>query len=346
MKKIKLGVYPYTYVRANVMRSLLIKREDYHKLMKMSLNGVTSYLQDSFYKKEIDKFAADYSGIDLLEVALNANLASSFNKLRRISPPELRLLINIYAKRKDIDDIKSIIRVKYTGSGEKDMQKIVFAAGSLDYDFFLNLFRMDSIEEILKKNKIVPFTRLEKAYQTFEKEKTLRDIETELDRYYYEQVFKFTKLLPESGKLFRNFLKSEIEIRNIMTLLRLYREKMDKEEIKKYTLFSGSLVNDLIKSNDQRELIEKIAKSKYKEILKEGIEKFKNEDSLIDIEISLYNYLLNKSVLMLHQHPLSVDSILSYMFAKEIEIKNLRLLTRGKQLGLSEEFIEKQLVVS
>ena len=46
-----LGKYPYTYARVSVMRSFLLRKEDYHKLMKMNVNEIISYLQSSQYKK-------------------------------------------------------------------------------------------------------------------------------------------------------------------------------------------------------------------------------------------------------------------------------------------------------
>ena len=81
----KLGEYPYTYVRSNVMKSLLLKKEDYHKLLKMSLPEITRYLQESEYKREIDELAGRFKGIDLIELAINKNLVNCFNKLKRIS---------------------------------------------------------------------------------------------------------------------------------------------------------------------------------------------------------------------------------------------------------------------
>src|SRR3989338_1041520 len=110
LEKIKLGFYPYTYVRTVVMRALLFKKEDYHKMLKMSFSEIAKFMQDSHYKKEINALATEHSGADLLELALNKNLAESFKKLIRISPYELGLLIGEYVKRKDIDDIKTIIR--------------------------------------------------------------------------------------------------------------------------------------------------------------------------------------------------------------------------------------------
>ena len=62
------------------------------------------------------------------------------------------------------------------------------------------------------------------------------------------------------------------------------------------------------------------------------------------LETELYKHLLKQSILLLHQHLLSVDVILGYMFAKDIEVRNLRIIIKGKQLGLSEQFMESQLI--
>ena len=71
----------------------------------------------------------------------------------------------------------------------------------------------------------------------------------------------------------------------------------------------------------------------------------KKKESLVAIELLLNKYLLDRIILLLHQHPLSVDVIMGYLFAKEIEIKNLKTIVKGKQLGMKEEFIENEIVV-
>ena len=78
-KKLELGTYPYTYVRTTVMKSLLFKKEDYHKMLKMGFNEITKFLQDSNYKDEINELSREHSGTDLLELALNKSLSISFS---------------------------------------------------------------------------------------------------------------------------------------------------------------------------------------------------------------------------------------------------------------------------
>lgn len=347
-RKIKLGFYPYTYVRSTAMKALLIKREDYHKLLKMSLSEITKFLQDSVYKKEISELAAKHSGIDLLELALNRNMAASFDKLRRISPKELNLLIDEYVKRKDIEDIKTILRGKFTNLNVDKIKSSLIGAGTLSLDFLFKLAEM-KFEEILKNLKIIEFNYLEKAYKEFSESKSLAALESLLDHFYYDDVLEFTKRLPLEGRLFREFLEKEIEILNIINLIRFKREKLDKKEIEKYLFFykehwKNKKLKKLIETDNLNELMKNLEKEEYGDVIKRGLEEFEKNASLIKLEIGMYKFLLGKSILLMHQHPLSIDVILGYMFAKEIEIRNLRLIIKGKQLGLSDDFIEKQLV--
>ena len=140
-KKLELGFYPYTYVRASVMRSLLFRKDDYQRMLKMGFNEIAKFLQESHYRNEINRLATEYSGSDLLELALNRNLADSFKKLISISHPNLRILINEYIKRKDIDDIKTVLRGKLTGANEKQILASITSAGTLSYDFLISLLK-------------------------------------------------------------------------------------------------------------------------------------------------------------------------------------------------------------
>jgi len=346
-KKIRLGLYPYTYVRTIVMKSLLLKKEDYDKLMKMSLSEIAKFLQDSEYKEEINKLASNYSGAELIERALNQNMIRRFNKLKRISPHNLNLLINAYLKREDIFNIKTILRGKYTKTDDKEIESLLLPVGTLSKKFLLNLLKKQTIEEILKNLKIIDFQQIEKAYELFKKNNMLIEIENVLDKHYYNNILKFLEGVPKQGKLFKEFLEAEIEILNIITMLRLKKENLDKEEIKKYLFLEkmDTYYEKLLDTKNFEEFLSLLEKSEYKNIIKEAIKRVNEDKSIIPVEMKLYKYLLEKSALLQHQHPLSIDIILGYMFAKEIETRNLRVIVKGKQLNLSNEFIENQLVI-
>lgn len=347
-KQIKLGHYPYTYVRTAVMKSLLFKKDDYHKMLKMGFSEIAKFLQDSNYKKEINELANEYNGVDLLELALNKSLAASFKKLIKISPYELALLIREYAKRKDIEDIKTILRGKLTNANEKTIVNSITAAGTLSYDFLMSLLKKESIEEILKNNKVVDFNLFSNGLKDLKEKNNLIAIENTFDKFYYTHLMQFSKILPKEGALFRNFLLKEVEVLNMLTLLRLKKAKFGKETVKDFIIQSGSLsdskITALANLDDLGEISRALEKTEYRNAVAKGIEELKKNNSLIMLEAELYKLLLRQSILLLHQHPLSVDVILGYMFAKDIEVRNLKIIVKGKQLGLSEEFMESQLV--
>ncbi len=346
---IRLGSYPYTYVRTVVMRALLLKKEDYQKMLKMSFSEIAKFLQDSNYRKEINDLATQLSGADLIELALNRNLAESFKKLARISSQELALLVREYIKRKDIEDIKTILRGKFTGTNEKVIANSITAAGTLSHDFLMSLLKKDSVEGVLKDNKIVEFNLFKGALKDLNEKNNIIGIENAFDRQYYGNLIEFSKALPKEGALFRNFLLKEVGILNLLTLLRLKKAKFGKDAVRDFIVLTGDKAKDskiigLMNIGSLDELQKALEKTEYKDIVAKGLDEFKKTGSLILLEAGLYKHLLKQSVLFMHQHPLSVDVILGYMFAKDIEVRNLKIIVKGKQLGLKEEFIESQLV--
>ena len=349
MQKLKLGFYPYTYVRTVVMRSILFKGEDYQKMIKMNFSEIAELLQESQYRKQINELAMQYSGSDLIDIALNRNLAASFKKLMQISSPELRVLVREYAKRSDIEDIKTIIRGKFTNAAEKDILRSITGAGTLDYGFLVSLMQSSSIEEVLKNNRIVDFSFFKDALNELGAKNSIAYIENVFDRQYYTQLIQFSAALPKQGELFRDFLFKEAEMLNLLTLLRLRKAKFPKDMIKNFLIPmrgspKGSRILSLLNLEEIDQILRALENTEYKNIVVKGMENFQKSNSLIALETGIYKHLLGQSALFMHQHPLSIDVILGYMFAKEIEVRNLRIIVKGKQLGLGEQFIEEQLV--
>ena len=72
MVAVKSVFAPYIYVctRMRVRKSKLIPREEYMRMLNMSLPEITRIIQETEYKEEIDELSSVFKGIDLIEVAL------------------------------------------------------------------------------------------------------------------------------------------------------------------------------------------------------------------------------------------------------------------------------------
>ena len=346
-ERLRLREYPYTYARISAMKAKLIKKDMYSKLMKMGINEITRYMQETEYKKEIDELASTRRGIELIENALNINMLRTFIKLKKISEDKsLRELIEAYMMRRDIWNIKTILRGRHSRQKDEEVKELILPLGKLDESFFIELMKKESVEEIAKSLKFIRFEHLMKTIPAYREKKNLFELENALDHDYYSYLIEFSERLPRQGQFFREFVENEIDILNIKALLRLKKAGVDKRDIERHLFYPGarlgsSMLRKLAGAEDISSMLKSLQGAGYGRIARE-IEK---KESIIDIELKLNKYLLDKAVLLLHKHPLSVDVILGYMFAKEIEIKNLKTIIKGKQLGMSEEFIESELVI-
>jgi V/A-type H+/Na+-transporting ATPase subunit C len=347
MKRIELRKrgYPYTFARVSVMKTMLLKKSEYHKLLRMRIESIVQYLGESTYKSAIDKLAIRYSGVDLMEHSLNLDLVQTFSKLRRISAPEVDILIDSYAMRWDMYNIKTILRGIYSKSEKEYVRSLLLPAGALSLESLGDMMKQTTIEGALRACKLVKYDRIAKAMEAFEESGKLIEIENQLDHIYFENGLEVANSIGKEGQLFAKFLLTEIDMINIRNLLRMKREGFGSKETKKYLVYSGQILDGkmldrLAMTDSIHAIITELRKTEYGKVIHE-----KSGESLIETELELDRYLIKKSFLYTHQYPMSVMAILTYMMNKIIEVKNLKSIARAKQLGIDDKFIEEKLIV-
>lgn len=343
----RLEKYPYTYLRTKFMKNALFSKTDYDKILKMKHGEIGKYLQDFEYRKEVDELAMSYKGAELIERALQMNLANKFTKLIKISPSELGLLIKIYLKRYDIYNIKTILRSKFSNLSLEETNRSMSPVSTEKKALFEKLISQKNVEDAIAAIDFIEEKDLRQALENFKASKSLVSIENALDKHYFNYVISQLRCLSTEGRLYRKFLMNEIDVLNIKSILRMKKENLPEQQIKEMIFSFGNL---------KKPLIDSLIKLNFNGILKQlestafgdALKKYAKEPDRInftELEISLDRLLLEQSKKLARQHPMSVDVILGYLFLKDIEVKNIARIIKAKQLGLSEEFIEKVIVV-
>lgn len=348
--KMGLGTYPYINARVRAMKADLIPESEYLKLAKMSLPEIARYLQDTRYKEEINELAQKYSGAELVERAINANIGRAFTKILAISAGEVRELLDAYLGRWDLWNLKAIMRAKHSKAPAEELELALLSCGRIGCGGSGELCKKETVEDVLllaeKEGYAVGVGEALKAYKATGK---LSDAENTLNKAYYSSILAKAEGLPQQGKLFRAFLKTELDIRNIKTILRLKREGFKKEDIMKHLIFPGEKLgkSDLSKlagASSMDELGGALMKTYYGQVLGDSMKKMKEKSSISPVQTALDKYWLGKAGLMLHQHPLSINPIMGFLISKEIEHKNIRLIARARATGLPEDTILENLV--
>ena len=340
----------YVNARVRSRRASLFADEDYRKLIRMGPSEIARFMEETEYEREINELGTRFSGVDLIEFALNRNLAKHFDDLLDWSNGRLYDLIARYLRKFDVWNIKSIIRGIYTDTEPEDIRTDLIRAGELDERTIDRLLEVDEISDAIEILDGTIFgDPLAAAEEEFEESGALIPLENALDRAFYENLLADLGRPQEGPEAnYVEFLQAEIDFRNARNALRLARSGADLDPASYYieggVLFTESELNRLVGNYD--ELVDHIAENgRYGDRLSEALVRLREADSLIQFEHALDAALLEYSDTLSSIYPTSVSAVLSYILAKEREVENIRAIARGREVGLSEDEIEEELVI-
>ncbi len=330
------------------MKTELVDKQNYQKLMKMSVSEIVQFLQQTTYKKEVNELGMKYSGIELLEAALNMNSANSYEKILSLSSREMKEVVSALLKRFETNNIKNIIRGKFAGASSEEIAASLIPVNRMNLDFLLGLLKKEKIADIILS--LNPTEELKASLQEFEKTGRISAIENALDKELYSELSNLAKRIPKEGKLLSQFLKTEIDNVNIRVILRLKSAGVENSEILKHLNFEGHKLSKktlvhLANSENLPALIERLEKSPYSNVLSTGIKKYRETGTLAVMETELSKNLLAQADLFLHQHPISIGPVIGYSIAKEAEVRNLRMIAQARHRNLPESFMEEMLAI-
>ena len=345
------GPAPYIYVctRMRVRKSKLIQRDDYLRMLNMSIPEITRVIEETTYKQEIDELGTRFKGIDLIEVALSWNLAKEYQKILEITPGTLKQFTRSYLRRWDIQNVLNILRGKKEGEKVGKIKEILIPAGSLDrftLDRLLAEDSMDRIVEALRGHRMYPVlaAKIGEAKETG----SFSRLENELYKQFYADLLAEAESGVKGGQLFLSFIRLDIDIKNIKTLFRLRADKLEKDPHEMFIAGGVLTIDDFIRLNmikDQVEFIDALKMKVRQKMLHAFLDELKGEKKVRDIEVSLTRVQLNQMERMSKLHPFSIHPILVYLEKKKYEVFNLRAIARGKESKIPAERISEYLVI-
>ncbi|MFB6079842.1 MAG: V-type ATP synthase subunit C [Haloferacaceae archaeon] len=337
----------YVVARVRSRRSALFDDDDYRKLIRMSPSEIARFMEESTYETEINALGSRHGGVDLIEYALNRNLAKQFEDILSWADGRLYDLVARYLRKFDSWNAKTAIRGVYSGTDPEEIDADFIRAGEFDDRLLDRLLDVGTVEEAVEVLRGTTFgDRLEDALADYEDTGVLVPIENAIDRAYYEALLS-DLVVDEETELYREFLEAEIDFRNARNALRLARSGADIDPAEYYIeggrLFDATELAAL--AGSAPDLLQRLRDSRYGEDLSTALDDLEGAESLIGFEHALDAALLEYSDRLGHVYPLSVTPVVSYILAKEREVDNIRAIARGSEAGLTAEEIEEELVI-
>lgn len=318
--------------------------------MMMDIHEITRFLGESQYKKEISDVGIHTTGHQLIETALDRNIADIYQQILGYCEGDLGVMLSAYLQREDIRNIKAILRGKSYHAKPEDIMNAVRSTGKYPEEYWKDIVvKSKTVQEAIDHLKDNDYYNIVKTFGE-DWEHHPSDCENKLEQAYYCSLLGTVHSRSEPNRLFLEFIQEEIDLVNIRTLCMTKFESVEAAALCPLIIPGGKIPEKtmqlLCNAPDFEHFLDECQKISEYEILRQSLGTIKQTGSLSQMIRQLEKDHLTKATKKSYLHPLSILPILDYIIRKRIEVENLRIITRAKEKGLPDHEIQELLVSS
>ncbi len=306
-------------------------------------------------KTKLDRMIDSSSAEDALKVLQETEYANVMSNVKRPEDYEEILsaeLKRIYHEMYDMSPSKELIdlmSVRYDYHNIKVILKGMFLKKDLS-DMFISVGRIDPAKLKLSieggnLSDLSPIMRraVEETIDDFNSKEDPQRVDIILDKFMFEDMMSISKSLNDTFA--EKYVKATIDLNNIKTLLRVKKQNKGRDFFLSVIIEGGFIDKDTLVAllTDATENIpNKLSFTNYSEVLKNGVDAYVKSGSANLLEKLIDNYIMNmmKEAKMI---PFGGEPLLAYIYAKETEIKVVRIIMVGKLNNITGEVIRERL---
>ena len=295
-----------------------------------SANEALKVLQESEYANVMTgvKRAEDY------EEVLSKELKRVYELMYDVSPS--KSLIDLMSIKYDYHNIKVLLKGIFLN---KDLSDMLIPVGKINLSLLKHSIDNNNMADLPSAMR----NGIEKTKEVFEGTKDPQQIDIILDNAMFEEMREIARELDD--RFVDKYVSALIDLTNLKTLLRVKKQNKNRDFLQEVIINGGAIDEDTLVAllNDAPENISnKLAFTNYNEVIKIGIEDYTKTDSASLLEKLVDNYIMDmmKEAKFI---PFGVEPILAYVYAKETEIKVIRIIMVGKLNNISGEVIRERL---
>ncbi|RJQ31335.1 MAG: ATP synthase A1 subunit C [Actinobacteria bacterium] len=350
--------YGYANTRVRAMKSTLFTASFIEQLLSApDLNQFLTLLRKTPYQKDVEKGMVKYPGVLGVEEGLKTNMVNTFRHIMTYSENNKQgeRLIQVILSRWDIHNLKTIFRGLHADVPKDEVVEQLVPAGELDEAHLHELAQQGDVKsciDLLAMWKVPYSEPLNEGYHEYIETRHLANFELVLDRFYYLYALKKSRGRTLNHRLVQTIIKREVDLTNVMTLLRFSRETLDKEEFdpEPYFINGGLEITkekflEYFALNEVEDIVNALENTLYYPVLKAGLKHFYVLGTVSALERKIEEYIIQKTVALFKADPLGIAIITAYIWAKFNETVNLRIIARGKDVGMPQDQIKEALVL-
>jgi len=346
--------YGYGNARVRGMRSRLLTTHVFEELMAVSdLNKIIQQLIDTEYGPDIETTIIHGRTPAAVDEAFRANMVGTFQKVMGFLNAEAYGLVGTLLGRWDLFNIKSIVRGKHMHLMPEEIEDGLYAVGALSPAELHVLVQLEDIRAVV--DTLVtwgsPYAEpLRSGLVGYGEAGNLATLELALDRYYSSWAAKRLSGRRANAVLARRILGLQVDSINLLTIFRLLKNDIGGVDPNIFYLPGGAhvgqeLFTSMTGLSDVDEVLNALKATPYARQLDAVITSYVEEGSLSVFERALEDYVMRKALDSGRGDPLGVGITIAYLWAKQNEITNLRIIVKGTAVGMPPDRMRKELIL-
>jgi V/A-type H+-transporting ATPase subunit C len=330
---LKVNQYDYAYPTGRI-RAREIKLLDESRFERML--GASSAEEAYKVLTEADYgFGGDTAGdFHSFETLLADELKKTFMLLNELAPQPG--VVKAFQRRYDFFNIKVLLKAELQGM---ETPSILVETGNFEKDEIIRIIRDRFYEELTPDMR----DTIHNVYDVFSRTRDPQVIDLLLDKASFSQFA--SDLLNIDNAFLQSIAKLTIDITNLKMFVRARAINKTTDFLKKILLEGGEIPAELYLDNAEKPvevLTEALRETRYRDVVKKGLDLYKEKGNLSSLEKLLDNFFME----FLYQAKLitvGVEPFVVYLYAKETEIRNVRIIMTGKINNLPVDLIRERL---
>lgn len=346
--------YGYSNARVRGMKSRLLGLAFFEDLMEApDIQRMIATLSETEYGSDLEAELLHGRTAQQVDDALKDNLVRTYRKVVGLLEGEGAFIVETLLGRWDLFNLKTIVRGKHLEMPADEIVDSMMPAGQLSDIELEALIKYPDVRAVVDTLATwgSPYAEpLNRAMGPYLAEGDVASLELSLDRYYAEWAHARLERRSTNFVLARNVLALQIDTINMMTAMRLQKADVEGIDVERFFLGGGrdiheKLFLEMTALSDIDEMLDRLKGTSYGQTLEEAAVAYIEVGSIAVFERSLEDYIMRRAVKMGVGDPLGSGVVISYLWAKHNEVQNLRIIVKGKSVGMPADRVRKELIL-
>jgi V/A-type H+-transporting ATPase subunit C len=331
----------YVNARLKGMHSVFLQTRNWNELLSAhSLEELERILGNTPYNPNLEEARLRYQGLLAFDQALSLNWLQTLTKIRSFVNGQISIALELYLLRFDLNNLKELLGPRLQGRAEEETFPVT---GFLTQRQLDELHHSSDLKAMSGKLRLWQHPLAETVAALPGDLSGNLQLEVLLEKGYFQTFLGRLSRSSTLGRSLLQFLGREVDFINARSAYYLCQTSLDAAKKSELFLPGGSALGPadfLLLANPDTHQQGRIRLARNA-----GFRFVAKASNAAELEKAILHERWVQSLRFYRSDPLGPGVLLSFLFQKETEINNLRLLGRAKWYHLPDERIRENLVL-